>query len=48
MRVGLRLLLIGLVGAWLAGCNTSEGIGKDIKAGGAAIKNTAKETKEKL
>lgn len=48
MRVGLRLLLIGLAGAWLAACNTSEGVGKDIKAGGAAIERTAKETKEKL
>jgi entericidin B len=30
----------------LAGCNTIEGIGKDIKAGGAAIERTADQNKK--
>ena len=29
--------------AGLAGCNTMEGVGKDVEAGGKAVKNEAKE-----
>lgn len=32
----------------LAGCNTMEGAGKDVEQGGKAIKNEAKETKDKM
>jgi len=32
----------------LAGCNTVEGAGKDVEQGGKAIKNEAKETKDKM
>ena len=34
--------------ATLAGCNTIEGAGKDVEQGGKAIKNEAKETKDKM
>lgn len=34
--------------ALLAGCNTAEGIGKDIKSGGAAIEDAAKDVKKKM
>ena len=29
-------------------CNTVEGIGKDVKAGGSAVEKAAKETKEEI
>ena len=39
------LFMAGLSGS-VAGCNTVEGAGKDIQAGGAAIKNEASENKK--
>jgi len=38
------LFLAGLFGT-VAGCNTVEGVGKDIQKGGNAIKNEANEHK---
>lgn len=32
----------------LGGCNTMEGAGKDVEQGGKAIKNEAKEQKQKM
>jgi entericidin B len=32
----------------LSGCNTVEGMGKDVSAGGRAMSNTAEDTKEKM
>ncbi|AXE64357.1 entericidin A/B family lipoprotein [Hyphomonas sp. NPDC076900] len=32
----------------LAACNTIEGVGKDVKAGGQAVEETAKEVKEEI
>ena len=40
-------LLASALGA-LAGCNTVEGAGKDVEQGGKAIKNEARETKDKM
>lgn len=34
--------------ATLAGCNTMEGLGKDIERGGQQMQGTAKDTKEKM
>jgi predicted small secreted protein len=34
--------------ATLSGCNTIEGAGKDVEAGGKAVKNEARETKNKM
>ncbi|MCX7155868.1 MAG: entericidin A/B family lipoprotein [Rhodocyclales bacterium] len=39
------LFMAGLFGS-IAGCNTVEGAGKDIQAGGAAIKDEARENKK--
>ena len=39
MRTVLGIIIAALV---LAGCNTMEGIGKDVKKGGAAIEKAAK------
>ena len=32
----------------LSGCNTVEGMGEDVSAGGRAMSTTAEETKEKM
>ncbi|MFN3608921.1 MAG: entericidin A/B family lipoprotein [Hyphomonas sp.] len=32
----------------LAACNTIEGVGKDVKAGGKAVEETAVEVKEEI
>jgi predicted small secreted protein len=42
-RVLVVMLLVGAVG--LAGCNTMEGLGKDLKALGGKIENKAEEKK---
>jgi predicted small secreted protein len=41
------LMLAGLFGT-LAGCNTIEGAGTDIQQGGKAIKDEAREQKNKM
>jgi len=40
--LSLTLLVFGVV---LAGCNTIEGAGKDVKAAGGAVEKAAKSTK---
>ncbi len=37
----ISVFLLSVVGLLLSACNTIEGMGKDIKAGGAAIERTA-------
>jgi len=44
MKLAALLALSGLTVA-VAGCNTIEGAGKDIKAAGGAIEKTAEKTK---
>ncbi|MCU0969245.1 MAG: entericidin A/B family lipoprotein [Rubrivivax sp.] len=40
------LVLAALVAAWLlAGCNTVQGLGKDLSAAGQAIEGTARKAK---
>jgi entericidin B len=44
----MKLLSIGLLATMLsllAGCNTVEGAGKDVKAGGAAVEKAAEKAK---
>jgi predicted small secreted protein len=40
----LALLMLG----WLAGCNTMEGVGKDIERGGEKLQGASKDVKEKM
>ena len=42
------MVLAALSALALAGCNTAEGIGKDVQAGGKAIEKSAKDVKKKL
>lgn len=43
----LLIALLGLSVLSLSACNTVEGAGKDVKATGQAIENTAKDSKPK-
>lgn len=40
----LALLMLGI----LAGCNTMQGMGRDIERGGEKLQDSAKDTKEKM
>lgn len=40
-------LLLGMGMLSLSACNTIEGAGKDVKAGGAAVEEAARESKPK-
>ena len=42
----LAVLFVPVVAAPLAGCNTVEGVGKDIERGGREIKEEAREHKK--
>jgi len=44
MRFVAIVALVGLA-ALVSGCNTVEGIGKDVKAGGAAVEKAAAKSK---
>ena len=48
MRTGLLTILLSLIGFAVTGCNTTRGIGQDVKATGEAIEEVAEETKEEL
>ena len=44
----MRFLLIGCALFALAGCNTIEGVGRDVEAAGDAVSDAASGTKDKL
>lgn len=44
---GLAVML-ALAGAVLAGCNTVEGLGRDVQSGGSAISGGASKVQQKL
>jgi entericidin B len=46
-RILATLMLLGMLGA-MAGCNTIEGMGKDIERGGEATQETAKDVKKSM
>lgn len=48
MKRFIAIALAGLFTRGLAGCNTIEGVGKDIKKGGEVIEKTAEKTAEKM
>ena len=43
-RILATLLLLGMI----AGCNTIEGMGKDIERGGEATQDTARDVKNRM
>jgi entericidin B len=48
MKQAIRLAVLAACASFLVACNTAEGVGKDIKAGGKAVEKTAKDVKKKL
>jgi predicted small secreted protein len=44
----LALVVAGFALSALAGCNTTEGFGKDVQGAGGAITDTAKSTKQDI
>ena len=46
-RTLTTLVLLGMLGV-IAGCNTVEGMGKDIERGGEATQQTAKDVKKSM
>lgn len=48
MRNGLRLFVIAAAATLLAACNTIGGAGEDIESGGAAIEESAEDTKRDM
>ena len=48
MRKIMLLLVALLYAGALTGCNTVEGMGKDLQQGGQKLQNEAKETKQNM
>ncbi|MCZ6863717.1 MAG: entericidin A/B family lipoprotein [Alphaproteobacteria bacterium] len=48
VRVVLVMMFTATTGIFLAACNTIEGLGKDIEAGGKATSGAARDVKKKL
>ena len=46
MKELIALLCLTAIGALVAGCNTVEGAGKDIQAGGQAVEKAADKAKK--
>ena len=44
LAASLLLILFGL----LTGCNTMEGVGRDVERGGEKLQDTAKDTKRNM
>lgn len=45
MKRFLALIMAAAFGLTLAGCNTMEGIGEDVQAGGKKLENSAERNK---
>lgn len=48
MKKILAAMTVVLVLPALAACNTIEGVGKDVKAGGEAVEEVARDTREEI
>ncbi len=48
VRVALVMTFTATTGIFLTACNTVEGLGKDIEAGGKATSGAARDVKKKL
>lgn len=48
LRIALLVMFTATTGVLLAACNTVEGLGKDIEAGGKATSGAARDVKKKL
>lgn len=41
MKLAIKLIVLSLFAASIAGCHTMNGAGKDVQAGGKALSNSA-------
>lgn len=48
MNILKVVALLGLLGAALSACNTVEGFGEDVQAGGRAVERSANDVQKKL
>ena len=48
MKQVIRLMVLAASASLLVACNTIEGAGEDVQAGGKAVERTAKDTKKAL
>lgn len=48
MKKTMTVPFLALAAVFLAACNTVEGVGQDVKAGGEAIETTASDVKEDI
>lgn len=48
MKKSTTISILALATVFLAACNTVEGVGEDVQAGGEAIEDTARATEEEL
>ncbi|HEY0832338.1 MAG TPA: entericidin A/B family lipoprotein [Azospirillum sp.] len=48
MRTIKALVLLGLFGTLLTACNTFEGMGEDVQAGGRAMERSADSVQKKM
>ena len=45
ISLSMMTVILGLMASLLAGCNTTEGLGKDIKSAGSGIEHSADKNK---
>jgi len=48
MRTIKAFILLGLFGSLLAACNTMEGMGQDVQAGGRAMERSSESVQKKM
>lgn len=48
MKKSLSVPALALTAMLLAACNTVEGIGRDVQAGGEAVEDVARDTREEI
>ncbi len=48
MKNCLKIAGLGMLTVFLAACNTVEGVGKDVEAGGEVIQDTSDSVKEEV
>ncbi len=46
-KIIATIVTLGFIGAF-AGCNTMEGVGKDVERGGEKMQDSAKDTKKNM
>lgn len=48
MKKSMSIPFLALAAVFLVACNTVEGVGEDVQAGGEAIEDTARATQEEI